>query len=134
MARNNVVKEWNVEEIRFFDPNYEGTGPVINVGKHVFYKEVYVFIDWCKDMALLKGDNKLHTVLFQCFYGAALIWHFTELLEMEKILFWDINLVGWYKAMIHCFKKCTPITLASLQKARYTMSDAKDEKHLRSFV
>lgn len=134
MARNNAVKEWNIEEIRFFDPNYEGTRPVINVGKHVFYKEVYVFIDWYKNMALLKRNNKLHTVLLQCFHGAALIWHFTELSEMEKILFWDTNLVGWYKAMIHYFKKCTLVTLASLQKARYTMSDAKDWKDLRSFV
>lgn len=131
---SNVTKEWNAEEIGFFDPDYEGTGPVVNAGKHVFYKDIYVFIDRCKDMTPIRGDEKLRTVLPQCFRGAASIWHSTELSEMEKILLRGTNLSGWYEAMIHRFKERTPVALASLHRARYTMSDARDRKDPRTFV
>ena len=129
-----VVKEWNADEIGFFDPDYEGEGPVVNAGKHVFYKDIYVFVDRCKDMALLRGDDKLRTVLPQCLRGAALIWHSAELSEMEKILLRGTNLTGWYDAMIHRFKERTPVALANLQKAKYSMSDAKNRKDPRSFI
>ena len=128
------VKEWNADEIGFFDPDYEGSAAVVNAGKHVFYRDVYVFIDRCKDMAPLRGEDKLRTVLPQCFRGAALIWHSTELSEMEKILLRGTNLGGWYEAMVHRFKERTPVALASLQKSKYTMTDAKDRKDPRSFV
>lgn len=80
----STFNEWNAEQIGYFDPNYKGSGPVVNAGKHVFYRDVYVFIDRCKDMAPIRGEDKLRTVLPQCFRGASLIWHSAELSELEK--------------------------------------------------
>ena len=79
--------QWNAEQIGFFDLDYEGSGPVVNSGKYVFYKNVYVFIDRLKDMAPLRGEDKLRTVFPQCFRGINLIWHLSELSELEKNLF-----------------------------------------------
>lgn len=49
--------EIRAEEVGYFDPEYQqerGTktsGPVVNAGKHVYYRDVYVFIDRLKDLA-----------------------------------------------------------------------------------
>lgn len=40
-----VIKEWSPKDIGYFDPEYEGTGPVVSVGKSVFYWDVFSFID-----------------------------------------------------------------------------------------
>lgn len=35
-----------VEDIGFFDPNYDETSElVVNAGKHVFFQDVYAFVD-----------------------------------------------------------------------------------------
>lgn len=44
-GNGTVIKKWNSEDIGFFDPDYEGTGLVVNAGKNVFYRDVYVFIN-----------------------------------------------------------------------------------------
>ena len=83
---------WTPEEIGFFDPEAEGTDPVVNAGKHVFYRDVFAFVDRLKDMAPLKGPEKLRTVLPQCLRGAALIWHSTELTDLEKSMIREASL------------------------------------------
>lgn len=85
-------------------------------------------------MAPLREEDKLRMVLPQCFRGTALIWHSTELSELEKNLLHTTPMLGWYDASIHRFKERTPVALTSLQKARYIMSDARDRKDSRSFV
>ena len=126
--------QWNAEQIGFFDPDYESNGPVVNSGKYVFYKDVYVFIDRLKDMAPLRGEDKLRTVLLQCFRGTALIQHSSELSELEKNLLRRASLSDWYDALIHRFKERTPVALASLQRAKYTMADTREKKDPRLFV
>lgn len=67
------IKEWNAEEIGYFDPKYEETGPMITVEKSVFYRDVFSFIDRLQDMAVVRGHDKMRIVLSQCLRGAALI-------------------------------------------------------------
>lgn len=81
---NKRNKEWNPEEIGLFDPEYEGTGSMINTGKTVFYHDVYAFTDRLNDMAIVRGEEELRTVIPQTLRGSALIWHSTELLAVEK--------------------------------------------------
>ena len=128
------TKGWGPEEIVYFDPKYEGTGPVVNVGKSVFYRDVYSFIDRLQDMAILRGHDKLQTVLPQCLRGAALIWHSTELTPMEKELLRTANLDSWYKYLTDRFKERTPLALAKMQASKYTMADARSRKDPRTFV
>ncbi len=128
------TKEWTADDIGFFDPGLEGDGPVVNVGRHVFYRDIYAFVDRLKDMMNLRGEDKLRAVLPQCFRGSALIWHSTELSDMEKDLLRQASLSSWYQAMINRFKQRTPMALASLQQSRYTMTDAQSGKDPRLFA
>ena len=134
LGTSHNTKEWNADDIGYFDPSYEGTGPVVNVGKSVFYRDIYAFVDRLKDMAPLRGDDKLRTVIPQCLRGTALIWHSTELSENEKEMSRYTNLQGWYVMLIARFKERTPLALSKLQSARYTMADAKDRKDPRAYV
>lgn len=48
-------QEIRAEEVGYFDSEYQqeqGTisGPVINTGKYMFYRDVYVFVDRLKDL------------------------------------------------------------------------------------
>lgn len=129
-----VTKEMNPEEVGFFDPEYEGSGPVVNAGKNVFYRDVYAFVDRLKDMEQIKGEEKLRSVVPQCLRGSAPNWHSTELSEMEKSLLRRADLDAWYETLITCFKQRTPLAFKSIQQSKYTMEDAKEKKDPRQFV
>ena len=85
-------KNWSIEEIDFFDPAIEEIESLINVEKHVFYRNVYAFTDRLKNMTVIKREHKLRTVLFQCLRKSALIWHFIELFDLKKIMLKEISL------------------------------------------
>ncbi len=128
------IKKWTVDEIEFFDSNIDDDESIVNVSRHVFYKNIYVFVDRLKDMIVIREDDKLRIVLSQCFRGAALIWHFIELYDMKKDLLRQINLASWYQIMINRFKKRTSLVLFALQNFKYDLIDAKFEKDLRLFA
>lgn len=135
-ARSDNTKEWNADEIGYFDPNYEGTDPVVTVGKSVLYRDVYTFIDRLKDMALVRGEDKLRTAIPLCLRGSALIWHTTELSDLEKRLLRSKStpVEEWYITLTARFKERTPLALAKMQASRYTMADARDRKDPRFYV
>ena len=65
------------EEVGYFDPEYQqeqGTmnRPVVNAGKHVFYKNIYVFTDRLKDLTVQRRDE-VKKVITSCFRGSALL-------------------------------------------------------------
>ena len=129
----NWVKPWTPEEIGFFDPDGDlSEGAVATVGRHVFYRDVYVFIDRLKDMAPLRGEDRLRIVIPQCLRGSAIIWHTTELSEMEKAYLRTATVAQWESALTHRFKERAPVALAKLQSIRYTMADAKAGKDPRA--
>ena len=74
------------EEVGFFDPEYEGTRPIVNAGKHVFYKDIYVFIDRLKDITVQHRESNIRNVLTACFRETTLMWYSTELTDLKRIL------------------------------------------------
>jgi hypothetical protein len=130
----DFIKKWTVHEIEFFDSNVDEDDSIINIDRHVFYKNIYVFVDRLKNMIIIRDDDKLRTILSQCFRDASLIWHFIELFDMKKNFLRQINLTSWYQTLINRFKKRISIALSSLQNNRYTLTDAKAEKDSRIFA
>ena len=132
-------REWRAEDIGYFDPDYEDSNSnysnaMVSTGKHTFYKDVYTFVDRLRDMAKLRGPDKVRTVLPECLRGTALVWHSAELSEMEKDLLRDASLDNWFGAMIRRFKERTPLALQHLQTERYTMTDARTGKNPRVYA
>lgn len=84
------------EEVGYFDPEYKqeqgSNGPVVNVGKHVFYKDVFISTNRLKDLAVQRGEADTKAVITSCFHGAALVWYPMELTELERDLLRDANM------------------------------------------
>lgn len=127
-------KEWNTDDIGYFDPEFEGEGPVVSSGKSVYYRDVYAFVERLKDMLPIRGVDKLRTVIPQCLRGSALIWYSTELTERDKRLYRTAPIEEWHDLLITRFKERTPLALIKMQAARYTMTDAKARKDPRAYV
>ena len=117
-------KNWSIEKIDFFDSAIEEIESLINVEKHVFYRDVYAFTDRLRNMIVIKEKHKLKTVLLQCLRKSALIWHFIELFDLKKIMLKKISLDMWYTAMIKRFKKRTSMTLINMQITKFFFENA----------
>lgn len=115
---DNFDYEWKSNDIKYFDLEYDDLANVdssiVNAIRHVFYRNVYAFVDRLKNMTILREKEKLRIVLSQCFRDFALIWHFMKLSNFEKQLLCNVDLKSWYKILIHRFKKRTSIALQHL--------------------
>ena len=78
------------EEVGYFDPEYQAENffkidkraPLVNAGKHVYYRDVYAFVDRLKDIASSRGKPAVRQVITACFRGSALMWYSMELDEL----------------------------------------------------
>ena len=122
------VPALRAEEVGYFDPEYQQeqgstNGPVVNAGKYVYYRDVYVFVDRLKDLAVTRNDVK--SVMTSCFRGSALMWYSMELTELERDLLRDTDLNRWYTTLIDRFKTRTSVALSQLVGQTYSLTDMK---------
>ncbi len=71
-SRPVVVK--SAEDVGYFDPGYEDSSntnaSIVNAGRHVFYRDVYVFVDRIKDLAKgSTGEQKVKELIPGCLNG-----------------------------------------------------------------
>ena len=129
--------EIRAEEVGFFDPEYQqeqGTtqGQVVNAGKHVYYRDVYLFVNRLKDLANYR-DGVKHIVTV-CLRGSALMWYSAELTDLERDLLRDAQLDHWYTTLINRFKIRTSVALSQLTYRSYGMQDLRNNVNPRAFV
>ena len=129
-----IFKDWNVDDIEFFNFATKNTDSIVNINKHVFYKNIYAFTNKLKNMTTIKSDSKLKTVISQCFREFVLIWHSIELTDFEKEMLRNAFLTMWYNVMIKRFKKRISIALINMQTIKYTLDDARQLKNSRLFA
>lgn len=108
VVRKKPEKDWRPEEIGFFDPDCEEPGPVATVNCHIYYQDVYAFIDRLKDVALLRSIEKFQDILPQLLRGSALIWYSTEFSAIEKAIPRIVPLDYWYMRLIARFQHSQP--------------------------
>ena len=85
-APPNVLK---ASDIEYFDLDYENkdffsTSALINAERHIFYKNIYVFIDRLKNLAQIHEIFKIKKIISTYLKKIALIWHFIEFIEIKK--------------------------------------------------
>lgn len=76
-ATPSPAPKLRAEGIGYFDPEYQEEGkkndtPIINAGKHVFYKDVFVFTERLKDLAKQHGDETIERLITSCLRGTVL--------------------------------------------------------------
>ena len=126
------------DDVGFFDPFYEDSSnsntTVVNAGRHVFYRDVYAFIDRLKDLINLKEEDKVREVLPTYFRGSAQIWHSTELTELKKRGLRNTSVSNWGDTLVEQFKERTSVALRHLQAEHYTINNARQGRTPRSFM
>jgi hypothetical protein len=65
---------------------------VSTTGKYTIYKDVYAFTDRLKHLAAVRSEGLVREVFLTYLRGAALVWHFTELSDMERDLMMTASL------------------------------------------
>ena len=127
------------EDIDYFDPGYEDADNafIVTAGKHVFYRDVYVFVNRLKNLVksiMLNATNRVRELISFCFRGEALIWYFIELDDVVRDMLRDVSLDHWYASLIKRFKKRISMTLQVMQAKKYTLSNARNGRIFRVYV
>ena len=136
--RNDVeersTKNCIVEKIKFFDFTVDNLKLVVNLSKHVFYKNIYAFVNRLKNDDSIRDENKLKLIISQCLRNFALIWHSTKFFEMKKEIYKNMSLQNWCSVLIKKFKERASTTLNVLQFIKYSMRNAKRHNDFRIFA
>ena len=81
------VEALRAEHIGYFDPGYNNEkdpgASVINSGRYVFYRDVFVFINRLRDLAAQRTAPVVAGLIQGCLRGEALVWQTSELSETE---------------------------------------------------
>lgn len=91
--------------IGYFDQNFDDNERLTNTGKHVFYKDVYAFIDKFQDVPVIYGMAKIKKVMSTCSRDGDFSWHPMELTDLEKGLFHTSCIEQCYEALAKRFRK-----------------------------
>ena len=127
----------NSKNIDFFDSrreNDKNKNVIVNVDRHIYYKNVFVFIDKLKNLKKNFFDHRVRELIVECLRDDALIWHSLKLDEIEKNMFRDASMNQWCRDLIRRFKKRDSQTLKNLQIERYIMQNARNDKTSKTYV
>ena len=127
-------KKWTSKEVEFFDSATKEIEFVINFEKHVFYKNVYVFANRLKNVASLRDENTFKSIISQCLRDTTLIWHSTELSNVEKDIYREMSFDNWYTVLIKRFKEKTLTALINIHFTKYILDDARKQKNSKVFA
>ena len=134
VMRNRSSKDLISEEVEFFDSTVDGQRSVVNLKKHVFYKDIFAFVNRLKNVNSVREENKLRLIISQCLRDIVLIWHSTELFDVEKEIYRDMFLQNWCNVLIKRFKKRILATFNFIQTTKYTLQDARMQKNSKVFA
>jgi hypothetical protein len=84
-------ERWVTADLGFFDPAYDEktlttAEPMQHAGKDTYFRDVHLFIDRAKDIAVTKGAETVRNNLYTCLRDTAMIWYTAELFEEAKEL------------------------------------------------
>ena len=125
------------ENIDYFDSrreNEKNTKIVVNVDRHVYYKNVFVFIDKLKNFEKKSSDYRVRQFIVECLRENVIIWHKLKLKTIEKNMYRDVSVNQWCKELIRRFKKRDSQIFKNLQIERYSMSNVRNDKTFRIYV
>ena len=120
-----MQRKWDI------DPEYQqehgANAPVVNAGKHVFYKDVYIFTNRLQDLAVQRGEADTMAVLTSCLRGSALMWYSMELTDLGRDLLRasTTSLDQWCDTLVKRFKTRTAVALSQLVGQTYTLNDIR---------
>jgi hypothetical protein len=134
------LDRWNAADLEFFDSAYEEkiiatAKSVQHANKNTYFRDVHLFIDRAKDIALVKDYDAVKNNLYICFREQVMIWYTTEMTNEEKELIKiDNNLNVWERYLIKRFRERSNVTMIIITKEKYIMNDARRRRESREYV
>ena len=126
------------EHIGYFDPGFDDEkdpgSSVVNSGRHIFYRDVFVFVNRLKDVAAQRTNAVVAGLVQSCLRGEALVWQTSELSETELTILRTASLEQWCTILTNRFKERSAVALRKLQAERYTFADARSGRRPRAYV
>jgi hypothetical protein len=117
-------------DIGYFDPQGVDT-----TGKTVTYTDVYTFTDMLLHLAETQSQaDDIRTAFPLCLRGTALFWYSTELTLLERSLLSAASVSTLCTSLISRFKERPSIALRALISSRFTFSDIRSGKTIRTHV
>ena len=134
IMRDRSSKDLISKKVGFFDSTVDEQRSVVNLKKHVFYRDIFAFVNRLKNVSSVREKNKLRLIISQCLRDIVLIWHSTELFDVEKEIYRNMSLQNWCNVLIKRFKERTSAALNFIQSTKYTLQDARMQKNFRVFA
>ena len=135
-AKLSKSEKLRAEDLDYFDFDYENEHNefIISVGRYIYYRDIFVWIDHFKDLVKNHSEEELRSIITQIFRDSALIWYFTELSELEKDLLRKTFIDRWYQALTRRFKQKRSKIQKVLDSCFYTLQDAKNGRTPRIYI
>jgi hypothetical protein len=124
----NPSSRLRAADIGYFDPQGVDT-----TGKIVIYTDVFAFTDMLLHLAETQHDD-IRTAFPLCLRGTTLFWYSTELTPLERTLLSSATVSTLCTSLISRFKERPSIALRALISSRFTFSDIRSGKTIRTHV
>ena len=124
------------EKIRFFDLKLNTSlneKDTISLRKKIWIQNVFIFIQWIKNIITYKKNKIVHINLLTCLRDTAQWWYLNEFSEQNKItLRVDIN--QWYTTLAEHFYENLMIAIRKLNEIWYNQQNVHNDVSFSSYV
>lgn len=113
-----------------YDSKSAVTGNAVeHAGKDTYFRDVHLFIERIKDIAVVKDTSLVRQTLYTCLRGVALEWYTAVLTEDQKRLIKLGDSVDkWARILLKRWKELPSTAMSVITKERYSMDDARRER------
>lgn len=103
--------------------------------KNTYFRNVDLFIEKAKDIAIIQENQHVRDNLFTCFCESTLQWYTFEILSKAKQLIrYKKENDHWASQLLRRFRKSTNVLINTILKKRYTMKNTKRYRESREYV
>jgi hypothetical protein len=139
-SAKSKLDKWIAVDLRFFDSIYDEkftitTDSMQHVDKDTYFRDVHLFIDRIRNIAIIKEIETVRSNLYTCLRDTVMIWYTAELFEEAKELVrTKNNLDVWKCYLIKRFQDRLNVTMITIIRKRYIMNDARRRRKSREYV
>ena len=128
---DNFTSKFKIEKVSFFDFEKQEKNKSITIivhsSKHVFYKNVYVFVERLQNMIKQHDEKIIENLVIACLRDDVLKWYIVEIDDDYRDLLRNVKLDNWSRILINRFKIRVSVVLNRLTNQKYSLNDIKRE-------
>ena len=105
-----------------------------HASKNTYFKNVSLFIERIKNIAIIQNEQHVRNNLFTCFKDFALQWYTLKIsFEVKQLMKYKNDIDHWINQLLDRFKESTDVFINTILKKRYIMKDARRHRESRKY-